>query len=174
MSTPATILRSSCRAALTAALVALCSCVTDNLEPAHSLITAGDRVPDFWVEMDNGTILASDDMIGRTSVLVFFNTDCADCRRELPVIDSLYRSRPDLIVACIARQESASQISAYWQANNLTVPYSAQPDRSVYNLFATEGIPRTYIVDENITVTAEFDDSNMPSLATLQRLTAAQ
>lgn len=136
----------------------LTSCVTDEPE-IESTVKVGDKVPDFIIELNNGTRLASDDLIGRHSVITFFNTSCSDCQRELPVIDSLYRQRPELIVACIARSESATSISKYWEENNLSVPYSAQPDASVYNLFATAGIPRIYIIDESQTVVAQFDDS---------------
>lgn len=136
----------------------LTSCVTDEPE-IESTVKVGDKVPDFIVELNNGTRLASDDLIGRHSVITFFNTSCSDCQRELPVIDSLYRQRPELIVACIARSESATSISKYWEENNLSVPYSAQPDASVYNLFAIAGIPRIYIIDESQTVVAQFDDS---------------
>ena len=136
----------------------LTSCVTDEPE-IESTVKVGDKVPDFIVELNNGTRLASDDLIGRHSVITFFNTSCSDCQRELPVIDSLYRRRPELIVACIARSESATSISKYWEENNLSVPYSAQPDASVYNLFATAGIPRIYIIDESQTVVAQFDDT---------------
>lgn len=136
----------------------LTSCVTDEPE-IESTVKVGDKVPDFIVELNNGTRLASDDLIGRHSVITFFNTSCSDCQRELPVIDSLYRRRPELIVACIARSESATSISKYWEENNLSVPYSAQPDASVYNLFATAGIPRIYIIDETQTVVAQFDDT---------------
>ncbi len=136
----------------------LASCVTDD-SVIESTVKIGDKVPDFIVELNNGTLLASDDLIGRHSVITFFNTSCSDCQRELPVIDSLYRRRPELIVACIARSESAQSIAEYWEANNLTVPYSAQPDASVYNLFATAGIPRIYIIDESQTVVAQFDDT---------------
>lgn len=144
----------------------LTSCVTDEPE-IESTVKVGDKVPDFIVELNNGTRLASDDLIGRHSVITFFNTSCSDCQRELPVIDSLYRQRPELIVACIARSESATSISKYWEENNLSVPYSAQPDASVYNLFATAGIPRIYIIDESQTVVAQFDDS-FTTLSTLE------
>ena len=45
----------------------------------------------------------------------------------------------------IAREESAPEIAAYWQANALSIPYSPQSDRRIFSLFASSTIPRVYI-----------------------------
>ena len=43
------------------------------------------------------------------------------------------------------------------------MPYSAQPDRKVYSLFASSIIPRIYAVDENLTIMDAFTDKGMPT-----------
>ena len=35
-------------------------------------------------------------------------------------------------------------VAAYWKEQGLSIPYSAQTDRRIYNLFASSIIPRTY------------------------------
>ena len=47
------------------------------------------------------------------------------------------------------------------------MPYSAQPDRKVYSLFASSIIPRIYAVDENLTIMDAFSDKGMPTEAIL-------
>ncbi len=49
---------------------------------------------------------------------------------------------------CISRSEGANKIAAYWQAHALTMPYSAQTDKRVFNLFAAKRIPRIYVTDK--------------------------
>ena len=43
------------------------------------------------------------------------------------------------------------------------MPYSAQKDRNIYELFAVSRIPRIYISDENGTVRYIFTDDPVPS-----------
>ena len=128
------------------------SCVTDN-EP-RELVGAGSKLPQFTVVTSAGDTVSSESLIGHESVITFFNTSCGDCRREFPRLQQAMEEHPEVTFLCIAREEADSTIAAYWKANGLTLPYSPQPDRKVYSLFATAGIPRTYVVAPDLTVTA--------------------
>ena len=130
----------------------LAGCVVD--EPGSDnddtdLVGVGDRLPSFSVEVvDDATryTFSSDALTGPT-VIIFFNTGCSDCQRELPVLNDYYqqhRSEPGFQMVAIAREETEESIRAYWEAHNLSIPYSPQGDRRVYNLFATITIPRVY------------------------------
>ena len=134
------------------ALCMLVSCVVD--EPGHDgddtdLVRVGDRLPSFSVEVVDGVdrYTFSSEVLTGPTVIVFFNTSCSDCQRELPVLNDYYlqhRSEPGFQMVAIAREETEESIRAYWEANNLSIPYSPQSDRRVYNLFATMTIPRVY------------------------------
>ena len=142
--------------ALLTFLLPLClftGCVIDNDEdPSDSedLVKVGDHLPSFSVEVTDGDsnyVFSSDHLTGPT-IIVFFNTTCSDCQRELPELNDYYlryRSEPGFQMIAIAREESASDIAAYWQANGLSIPYSPQSDRRIFNLFASSTIPRVYI-----------------------------
>ncbi|MCM1441511.1 MAG: redoxin domain-containing protein [Roseburia sp.] len=130
--------------------VTLAACVNDKEadEPVWSL-REGDPLPEFTVTMNDGTVWTTRDLWGYESVIVFFNTECADCRRELPAIqleyyESVRRGIPYLL---ISREEDPEHIATYWKNHGLTMPYSAQRDRRIYNLFANSGIPRIYRAD---------------------------
>lgn len=126
---------------------ALAGCVTED-EPEGADLHVGDRVPEFSVTLDDGRVFGTSLLKSGTGHILFFNTDCPDCRRELPVMQKLYDSLPEqekARFACVARDEDDATIAAYWKTNSLTMPYSAQPDRQVFNLFATYTIPRLYI-----------------------------
>ena len=134
------------------AVCVLVGCVVDGSGDEGddtSLIGVGDRLPSFSVEVVDSTgrhSFSSDALIGR-AVIVFFNTGCSDCQRELPVLNDYYlrhRSEPGLQMVAIAREETEESIQAFWQSQSLSIPYSPQSDRRVYNLFATATIPRVY------------------------------
>ena len=136
-----------------AALMAA-ACIRDRM-PEGADLRPGDTLPSFRVTMNDGSKISSGNLRGKVSVIVFFHTGCPDCRQELPVIQriyNLYGSSGDVTVCCISREESASGISAYWQENGLTMPYSAQEDRSVYSLFASTGVPRVYISSGDLVI----------------------
>lgn len=139
----------------------LSGCIKDELPGEHSL-AIGDRVPAFSVTMSDGSTFRSSELAGKHGMIVFFNTECPDCRRELPKIQQAYdRVRDDsgYKVICIAREEEDEEIAAYWRENGLTLPYSPQSDRAVYNLFATVSIPRVYITNPDLVIDAVYDDA---------------
>ena len=115
-----------------------------------SLIRVGDRLPSFSVDVitsDGTGVFSTERLTGRT-VIVFFHTGCSDCQRELPELNDYYlrhRSEPGFQIVAIAREEQQESIAAFWQAHQLSIPYSPQSDRHIFNLFATQTIPRVYI-----------------------------
>ena len=137
-------------------LMSLSSCITDPPEEER-VISVGEPVPEFTVTLGNGEEWSSRDSGGRTSVIIFFNTGCDDCRRELPGLDEEYREKGDRMrFVCIAREEDASDIAAWWRDNGLTMPWSAQSDRRIYGMFANTGIPRIFIVGPDSRIAASF------------------
>ena len=151
------------------ALISLCGCITEPV-PADNeeRIGVGDLLPEFRITLSDGSDITTEDLKGRVSLIIFFNTGCVDCQRELPVIQSIFEAEgEDINCICIAREEGESQIASYWQSNGLSMPYSAQPDRNVYNLFATVGIPRTFIADSDMRVIAAYGPETSLSFAEL-------
>lgn len=129
---------------ITLAMMLVTGCTSDP-EP-DSRIQVGDSLPWFSIVMSDGRTVTPATLLGHEAVIVFFNTDCPDCRRELPLLQARYDAYPEVEYVCIARAEGAQTISEFWSENGLTLPWSAQPDRKVYSLFATAGIPRTYTI----------------------------
>ena len=130
-------------------------CVVDESENdqntnEENLVRVGDRLPSFSVEVvsdDVRSVFSSDRLSGRT-VIVFFHTGCRDCQRELPELNGYYlrhRDEAGFQMVAIAREESEPDVAAYWQAHGFSIPYAPQNDRRIFNLFATQTIPRVYI-----------------------------
>lgn len=143
-------------------------------------IATGDRLPTFSVLLDGGVSYASNGEVtnlagtrfdssirdGQGVVVVFFHTQCPDCQRELPLLDALYREGrlTGRRIVCISREEDGASVAAFWSAHTLSLPFSAQPDRSIYNLFASSGIPRIYVSDATGIITAVGVERNLGSL----------
>ena len=100
--------------------------------------------------MSDGTLLSTSDLRGKPSRIVFFNTTCSDCQRELPGLNERFLAHgADTTFVAISREEPQVEVEAYWREHSLSLPYSAQTDRLVYSLFARQGIPRVYISDSH-------------------------
>lgn len=145
---------------LVSLLLLLGGCVGEKEEPEW-VLKAGDRLPEFEVVTLDGERVSSEDSFSRTLLIVFFNTTCKDCQRELPVVQVQYEENLNLPESersqyiCIAREEGAADIEQYWTENHLTLPVSPQTDRSIYSKFASIGIPRIFYAKDGIITKAE-------------------
>lgn len=126
-----------------AALALLPSCINED-DSTIEYVAVGDKLPAFTVVLNDGS--RYDSTQPGASVIIFFNTSCADCQRELPRLDSQYKAGEfeGQRVVCISREEEEASVAAFWLSNHLSLPYSAQTDRRIFNMFASAGIPRSY------------------------------
>lgn len=145
---------------MTAVVFAACSMADDEEnEEVKEYVKVGDRVPAFSVETvlaDGSTAMFSTAQLTGETVIVLFNTSCGDCQRELPRMNDYYlqhRHEKGFQMVAISRAEGAESVAAYWKEQGLSIPYSAQTDRRIYNLFASSIIPRTYFCSADGTVT---------------------
>lgn len=141
-------------------IVCLTGCIGEKEEPEWYL-HPGDALPQFEVTTIDGKKVGFDDSYKAELIIVFFNTTCPDCRRELPIIQERYEENLKLpeseqsIYICISREEGAADVERYWSENNLTIPISAQTDRRIYSMFASIGIPRIFYAKDGIILRSE-------------------
>lgn len=131
-------------------LLTLTSCLgsLETSTQSADIITVGQKLPEFRVQLHSGEWVGNDNLQGKPSVITFFNTACKDCQRELPEMQRVYADYAGQVqFLCISRAENDSSVTAYWKANSLSLPYSAQTDKTVYQLFANRTIPRVYVSD---------------------------
>ena len=126
-------------------------------------LATGDRIPDFAVTMNDGTTVSGAQLREGVSCIVFFTTICPDCQQTLPHLQRIYdESQPQGVkFALISREEGAGSIRSHWAENGYTMPYSAQDDRRIYELFAATRVPRVYICRDGI-IRSVFTDSPTP------------
>ncbi len=141
------------------------SCSMSDSEDSDEVVErvkVGDRVPSFTAEMvgagGSTFTFSSADLKGET-VIVFFNTWCKDCQRELPRLNDYYlqhREDEGFQMVAISRAEAGENVADFWADNGLQIPYSAQEDRHIYDLFASSVIPRVYFCSAQGIVTKVF------------------
>lgn len=140
-------------------LLLFSSCIRENKNEAKDL-QAGDILPQFSIEMHDGTLLKTDDLKGSISLVIFFNVVCPDCAQTLPEVQKIYETYAPkgVKVVAISRSQGEDMVGVYWQSREYTMPYSAQEDSKVYELFAQNKIPRVYISNENLVIDTVFTD----------------
>lgn len=158
---------------LSVVFILLVSCTKTDVVPTkdeYSLIGISDELPHFSVETSDSVIYSNISLRGKIVVLVFFNTSCSDCQKELPEVNKLYqlyKSNDGFRLIGISREENSVDVSAYWKSNGFDMPYSSQTDRTVYNMFAIRDIPRIYICDKQGRIVFVSSDTDMPSVDVL-------
>jgi len=149
------------------------SCIIDKAPDSAADLKPGDRIPAFSIVTDNGRTVTDRMLAGKPSVIVFFHTQCGDCRNELPVLQRFHEDYgKEVNVLCISRAENADDVSFYWTSHGLTLPYSAQEDASLYYSFAKSVIPRVYVVDKDSVIRRIFTDDPIATYEELVEATA--
>jgi peroxiredoxin len=145
----------------------LCGCIK---EKAGRDLEVGDRLPDFEVIMNDGSVISDDVLKEQTSVVMFFHTSCPDCQQALPRMQQLYDeyASKGVVFALISREEAAEEIDSYFRLIGLEMPYSAQTDRTVFGKFAQTRIPRIYICEKGGIIRHIFTDDPVPSYSELE------
>jgi len=138
-----------------------------------TVINIGDTLPSFSVTTIDGKILNSGDLIGKVMIVAFFTMWCGSCDEEMPRIETdiwqKYRNN-GLAILAVGREHKAEELIKYAQERGFTFPIAPDPERKVYNLFASRQIPRAFLVDKTgkiIDQTCGFDEEEFG------RLTAA-
>lgn len=139
---------------------AITSCVYDDPKQEEFELAPGDRIPDFSVKMNDGRTVTGESLRHGAALIMFFHSDCPDCRGTLPSVQKLYDQYDGngVSFALISRGELAEPINAYWEEQGYNMPFSAQPDRKIYTLFASSRVPRVYVCKDGIILSAYHDD----------------
>lgn len=116
---------------------------------ASSLIKVDDAVPAFHVTDTDGIDVQVNNVPGKVVLLNFFTTECGPCIREMPHLETIwntYGKRDDFSLVVIGAEESHAAVTAFKAKYGCTFAFAADPDGSLFALFATGTFPRTYLV----------------------------
>lgn len=147
------------------------SCILEKTEHPGD-IGIGDPLPSFRItERDGGVerTVTTASLKGSVSVITLFSVTCPDCRATMPELQQAYEvfAPQGVRFVNISRAEGWDRVEAFWSELGLTMPYSAQEDRTVYELFAKSVVPRVYLSDEDGIVRFLHTDNPNPDFPTL-------
>ncbi len=116
-----------------------------------TLIHAGDVAPDFTVEMLDGSKVTLSELQGKPTLLIFWATWCPPCRLELSKLqEHIIDPYGDKInVLPISRGEERGKVKSYISKMGYTFAIGLDGDQSIYSKYATNYIPRCFVIDAN-------------------------
>lgn len=157
------------KAASIVVMALLSGCIKEGQNSTELKI--GDSLPSFSITMNDGSVVSDASLKGRISLIMFFHTTCPDCQRTLPHMQKIYEEYKDnesVSFTLISREQKAEEINEYWRKNALSLPYSAQETRNIYNLFASDRIPRVYISNSKGIIQHIYTDDPTPTYEDLK------
>jgi len=138
-----------------ATLIPILIAEEDHANNPGTLTHVGEPAPGFELTTIEGTPFHTADLRGQVIVLNFFATWCGSCQMELPHLQAIwneFQNDGDFRMLVVGREESDASLKAFQQEHGFTFPLAADPKKSVYGKFASQSVPRTYLLSREGTI----------------------
>jgi peroxiredoxin len=123
--------------------------VAQQSEFESSLTKVGQQVPELsWVTLD-GQKLDAKALRGKVVLINFFATWCGPCLEEMPHLQKdIFPKLKDknFVMVSIGREHNEAELKEFRKKREFTIPIAADPDRKIFGRFATQDIPRNYVI----------------------------
>lgn len=164
-------------AAIIAVLLLLPSCGNRNAKKSAetdtestTLVKAGETAPDFTVELVDGSQLSLKELRGKVVLLNFWATWCPPCRQELTRVQKDIIDRfagKEFAFLPVSRGEKRETVEAFREKTGYTFPMGLDSARTVYDRYASNYIPRNFLIDKEgkvVLATVGYDDEEFDAL----------
>ena len=153
-----------------------CGTITEGL-PTHeesSIVVVGDEAPDFTATLLSGESVSLAALRGEEVLLVLFSHECPDCKMFLDDMQAAKAEFDELgvVILLVARDGESGVVEAYMSENGYEFDVVADPDRAIYNLYATTYVPRTYLIDKEgyvVCATVEYKPNYVKDILERQK-----
>jgi thiol-disulfide isomerase/thioredoxin len=127
--------------------------ITDAQTDSTTLVSTGSLSPSFECTTNCGKEINISAMRGKIIMINFFAIWCPPCKLELPVLQKYiwerYRDYDDFMLLIIGREHNNYDIDDFVTEKRYKMTFVADPNRKIYNLFATQYIPRNVVIDKD-------------------------
>ena len=140
------------------------------------IVKVGDQVPDFDLQMMDGTTLNIKELQGKVVMLQFTASWCGVCRKEMPHIESeiwqKLKDNPEFALYGIDLKETPEVTADFAKAIPVTYPLTLDPEGERFALFCDKGagVTRNIIIDRTgkiIMLTRLYDEAEFASMVKL-------
>lgn len=133
-------------------------------------VKSGETAPDFTVAMTGGDSIRLSDLRGKVVLLNFWATWCPPCRMELSRVQEDILDRfagQEFVFLPVSRGEKPEEVEVFRQKNGYTFPMGLDPRKTVYDLYATNYIPRNFLIDREgrvVKTSVGYDEAEFSAL----------
>ena len=118
---------------------------------AGSVPKEGFAAPDFTLSLLDGGEISLSELRGKVVLVNFWTSWCPPCRKEMPAIESVYRSNKDIGLVVIGlnltAQDSKPDVSAFVKEMGVTFPIALDVNNAVGNLYRVTALPTSFFID---------------------------
>lgn len=108
-----------------------------------------NAAPDFTVELNDGSQFTLSAAKGKVVLINIWATWCGPCCGEMPAFQRLYEEYgDDLQIVAVNYAEKKKDVDRFAADNGYTFPFAYDEEASVMELYPSDGIPYTILIDK--------------------------
>jgi peroxiredoxin len=114
--------------------------------------------PDFTLKDISGRDVSLSSFKGKVVLINFWGTFCVPCRKEMPSIETLYKTYKDkgFVVLAVSEDKSISNVKEFIKEYRLTFPVILDDDKKVAKQYKVSVLPVSFLIDKKGMVSRKF------------------
>jgi len=114
-------------------------------------VEVGEPLPEFAIQTFDGNKASRATLEGKAALVIFWNTWCPNCMKELPEINRLAEKLGprglEVLAVNTAFNDSENKARAYWKKYGYVFPVGFDHDFEVGQAFGVRGVPTIFLID---------------------------